>query len=164
MSRDSTSASSDARSGQPEAFDGVRDYLTWDYERLEAVLTAVEVDVEAGRLAAAERRYGEFRDGLRRHIRIEEELLFPLFEARTGVAPGPTEVMRSEHREIEQAIRIMEEGLTTRSVERFDEGRRFLAATLPDHHAKKEHILYPTTDRLLSDAERHLFLERIQRE
>ena len=37
------------------------DYLTWDYERLESVLTAVEAEVKAGRLAAAQRRYGEFR-------------------------------------------------------------------------------------------------------
>jgi hypothetical protein len=37
---------------------------------------------------------------------------------------------------------------------RFGEGLDFLNSILPEHNAKEEHILHPTTDRLLSAAER----------
>jgi iron-sulfur cluster repair protein YtfE (RIC family) len=147
-----------------QVFDGVSDYLGWDHDRLDALLVRAERELEAERPQAATECFRAFRDGLTRHIRIEEELLFPLFEARTGVAAGPTEVMRSEHREIERALELMERGLAAGSVERFEEGRRFLAATLVDHNAKEEHILYPTMDRLLSDSERAAFTRRMQSE
>ena len=145
-------------------FEGVSDYLSWDHARLKGLLEAVIDDVAAGRFAAALDRYTSYHEGLRRHIRIEEELVFPLFEARTGINSGPTEVMRSEHREIERGAAIMAEALEAADPDRFEEGQRFLDATLPQHNAKEQHILYPTTDRLLTDSERRSLTERLQRE
>jgi hemerythrin-like domain-containing protein len=142
-------------------FETVTDYLSWDHDRLDAIVADVERKVNEGRVAEASQGYEEFDRGLRRHIRIEEELLFPLFEARTGVVSGPTAVMRSEHREIERAIGLMRDALGRQDAEAFRDGLRFLRAVLPEHNAKEEHVLYPTTDRLLSAPERVAFVTRI---
>jgi len=146
---------------EPRKFEDVTTYLSWDHDRLEAILADVCLHVDAGKLDQAEVGYREFLTGLKRHIRLEEELLFPLFEARTGVTGGPTEVMRDEHREIERALDMMEEGLAQKSTEAFREGCRFLRSVLPEHNAKEEHVLYPTTDRVLSAAERSTFVQRL---
>lgn len=146
---------------EPRKFDDVTTYLSWDHDRLDAILVDVCLRVDAGKLGEAEAGYREFLTGLRRHIRLEEELVFPLFEARTGVTGGPTAVMRDEHLEIERALEMMREGLAQKSADSFREGLRFLRSVLPDHNAKEEHVLYPTTDRVLSADERSAFVERL---
>ena len=146
---------------EPRTFPDVTTYLSWDHDRLDTILADVCRRVDAGELGEAEAEFAEFLSGLRRHIRIEEELVFPLFEARTGVTGGPTEVMRAEHLEIERALVMMKEGLAQKSADAFREGLRFLRSVLPDHNAKEEHVLYPTTDRVLSAQERSAFVERL---
>ncbi len=145
-------------------FDTISGYLSWDHDRLDGILAEVCDLVERGSLAAARDRYGAFEEGLGRHIRIEEELLFPLFEARMGMRLGPTEVMREEHREIQQALVLMRDGLAVGDATGFREGLKFLRAVLPSHNDTEEHVLYPMTDRLLSDTERATFTARLQRE
>src|SRR3990172_922704 len=142
-------------------FDGVTSYLSWDHDRLDAILAEVCRRVEAGQLGEAEAGYREFLTGLRRHIRLEEELVFPLFEAKTGVTGGPTAVMRADHLEIERALGMMQDGLSQKDANGFREGLQFLRSVLPDHNAKEEHVLYPTTDRVLSAEERSAFVERL---
>jgi hemerythrin-like domain-containing protein len=142
----------------------VTTYLSWDHHRLDAILADVAGKVDAGRLAEAREAYRAFERGVRRHIRIEEELLFVLFEARTGVVSGPTAVLRSEHREIERAVGLMSQALERQDPEGFRDGHRFLQAVVPDHNAKEEHVLYPTTDRLLSAQELASFVARLREE
>lgn len=49
----------------------------------------------------AKEYFKKFKFGLQRHIVWEEEILFPLFEEKTGMKDcGPTAVMREEHRQI----------------------------------------------------------------
>lgn len=146
---------------QKPTFDGVTSYLSWDHDRLEAILAGVCEKVDTGQVAAARTQYGEFDSGLLRHIRIEEELLFPIFEAKTGVVSGPTEVMREEHREIKRGMALMRDGLERGDLAAFREGLQFVRETLPSHNQKEEHVLYPTTDRLLSDSERLALVNRL---
>src|SRR5262245_5993745 len=147
--------------GQETTFETVTRYLSWDHDRLDAILASTAQEVDESRMADAAKTYEEFDQGLRRHIRIEEELLFPLFEARTGVSSGPTVVMRAEHREIEKAIGLMRDALARQDAPGFLDALRFLRSVLLDHNAKEEHVLYPTTDRLLSPVERAALVGRI---
>src|SRR3990167_5592514 len=55
--------------------------------------------------AQAKENFKKFKFGLQRHIVWEEEILFPLFEEKTGMKNGgPTEVMRQEHRQIKACL------------------------------------------------------------
>jgi iron-sulfur cluster repair protein YtfE (RIC family) len=145
-------------------FDTVTRYLCWDHCRLAGLLEAVKREVASGRLKAARELYRSYDAGFARHLRVEQELLYPLFEARTGITSGPTATLRQEHEEVQQAIKMMRDGLAVLDAPVFLAGARFLDETLPAHNSKEEHVLYPTMDALLSEKERLALSERLQRE
>lgn len=140
----------------------VTEALEWDHDRLDELLQEALRALRAGDDEAARGAYATFRRGLCRHIRFEEELLFPVFEMRTGLPHGgPTSVMRAEHQEIQALLgeiaRALEEA--PGAVEKL---YRALHAALADHNRKEELILYPGTDRLLTEAESEALVARIQ--
>ncbi|MCC6877356.1 MAG: hemerythrin domain-containing protein, partial [Sandaracinaceae bacterium] len=132
-----------------------------DHERLDAIVGEVFEAIESDALREAKQRFSDFACGLRRHIVAEEQVLFPAFEEATGMTRGPTTVMRMEHERIEELLRAIESAL--------DAGDASAAATLEtlvgilsDHNQKEEHVLYPTTDRLLGEKGREALVLRMQ--
>jgi iron-sulfur cluster repair protein YtfE (RIC family) len=109
-------------------------------------------------------RYERFESDLLRHLRVEEELIFPVFEARSGLMNGPTDAMRNEHRQVRMALALMRRGLMGSDAIAYGDGVRFFESVVPDHQAKEEHILYPALDSLLRPAECALLISRLQRE
>lgn len=145
-------------------FTTITSYLSWDHERFDHTLAGVREDVQGERMDEARHALDEYARGLERHMRIEEEVVFPVFDARSGMSGGPTAVMRDEHRSIRIALAMMRDGLDRSDAQGFHAGLRFLRTILPEHNAKEEHILYPTTDRLLTPAERTTLTRRLERE
>jgi iron-sulfur cluster repair protein YtfE (RIC family) len=145
------------------ALDTVTGYLSWDHDRLDGLLDRATRHVWEAQWLDASQAFGEFERGLDRHIRVEEEVLFPLFEARTGIVGGPTAVLRAEHREIRQGLALMRRGVDAEDPRAFEEGLAFLRSVLPAHNAKEEHILYPTVDRVLAPKEREAVAARLRR-
>lgn len=143
---------------------GVDEALSWDHDRLEALEAAAFRARAAGDLQSAFDIYAEFALGLRRHIGFEEKLLFPAFEAKTGMPPtaGPTAVMRAEHREIERLLEEIASGIGDAAAN-VEPLRANLHAVLGDHNAKEEQVLYPTTDELLGAADADRLVGEIQR-
>jgi iron-sulfur cluster repair protein YtfE (RIC family) len=134
----------------------VTDYLMNDHRRLDGLMETCRDLVEAADMKGAAATYAEFRQGLMRHIKIEEGLLFPEFEAATGLArnSGPTGVMRFEHAEIIRLLDLIKElfdGAAPAATE-FDSLRSALVALLHEHNGKEERILYPMTDRMVAPA------------
>ena len=136
----------------------------WE-EFLEAVKTC-ELHYETlfptgkGHRVAAVDRLSEFVFGLRRHIRMEEDHLFPLFEDRSGIpaGSGPTAMMRAEHQEIEAILRVVEKFLDVgdcATVIQTVEGQPVHPSLLfRSHDAKEERMLYPMADRLFTQKEK----------
>jgi iron-sulfur cluster repair protein YtfE (RIC family) len=145
-------------------FESVTAHLASDHGRLDRALRSVSATVEMRQFAAAAAPYEKFERELLRHVRIEEELLFPVFEARSGIVNGPTAVLRDEHRQVRRAVALMRRGIEDGDAGSYADGLRFFASVLPDHNAKEEHILYPTLDSLLRPSERAALVERLQRE
>ena len=145
-------------------FESVTGYLGWDHDRLDEDLRSVSSAVGKGRFVEAAAGYEEFERGLLRHLRIEEELIFPVFEARSGMLNGPTDVLRDEHRQVRMALTLMRRGLLQGDATAYGDGLRFFESVLPDHNAKEEHILYPALDSLLRPSECAALISRLQRE
>ena len=137
--------------------------LGWDHERLARLEVGAFVARSAGDTDTALAWYESFSSGLRRHIAIEEQFLFPVFEERSGMGPGtgPTEVMRSEHREI---VRLLGEILRTIGdpAKLPDEKRAAFHEILEEHHLKEEGMLYPAMDEVLTPEEGDALVSRIQ--
>lgn len=123
-----------------------------DHRRLDGLLADAKRALRADEIERASALFSTFRDGLERHIVAEEEVLFPAFETLTGVAAGPTRVMRAEHAEIRALLREIAERLEHRGHERHTTPLASLTALLYAHNGKEERILYPATDRAASAA------------
>lgn len=63
----------------------VTEYLETDHRRLDDIVAEVRRLADAGGFAQAGARFAEFVCGLDRHIEVEEQILFPLFERMTGM-------------------------------------------------------------------------------
>ncbi len=141
----------------------VHEALSWDHDRLDALEEAAFQARETGDLPAGFDLYAEFAVGLRRHIGFEEDLLFPAFEAASGMPPsaGPTAVMRAEHREILELLEQIAAGIGDAAAP-VEALRRRFHAVLGDHNLKEEHVVYPGTDRLIGAEESDRLVRRIQ--
>jgi uncharacterized protein (DUF2249 family)/hemerythrin superfamily protein len=150
------------RRAEPGSLRGVTEALSWDHDRLDEIEKRAFEAFGGGDTAGAISAWKEFVHGLKRHIRFEEEILFPAFEEKTGVPPaaGPTAVMRVEHRQIQgllDAIAAALEGATDALPL-----RARLHRVLGDHNMKEERVLYPATDQTLDEEGRDALVRRIQ--
>ena len=108
-----------------------------------------------------------FGVGIARHIRAEETLLFPAYEARLG--GGATAFMEREHRAILHyverllgaAARLLDARVRDGATEDLVRAYRGLAGILADHNDKEERALFPLLDRTLRVPERLTVLRRL---
>ncbi len=110
--------------------------------------------------AEAKRCFKEFKRGLERHIVWEEEILFPLFESKTGIhETGPTAVMRLEHRGIKEALEKIHGKVRGQNPES-DREEEALLSVLKEHNGKEEQVLYPMIDQWTTEEEqREVFVK-----
>jgi iron-sulfur cluster repair protein YtfE (RIC family) len=148
---------------QPETRRRISEAFCSDHERLARLEVEAFVARAAGDTATAAVWYQDFSSGLRSHIALEEELLFPLFEKRAGFFPGSrsTEEMRTEHVEI---LRLLVEILRTIGdpAKLPDQARAAFHEILEEHHRKEEGMLYPALDQILTPEEGDSLIARIQ--
>ena len=131
----------------------VTTYYEADHDRLDALFQNFQISKRTD-FQKAKESFRQFKIGLQRHILWEEQILFPLFEEKTGMkGAGPTEAMRYEHRQIKELLEAIHQRVQARDPET-DAEERALLEVLGAHNQKEEHILYPAIDRLLS-AEEH---------
>lgn len=154
-------------SRRPPAAGGrsVSEYLAWDHDRLDTLLQGARASLKSGEPAAAVRQFSEFHTGLLRHIRMEEEVLFPAFEKATGLGEaGPTAVMRLEHREIQRILERMRAVCTkgAPALPAFTALHAELLSVLTDHNVKEENVVYPLTDQTHSPSLREEVIRQMQ--
>lgn len=98
------------------------------------------------------RLFQRLRAELEAHFITEEELLFPAFEAATGMTAGPAQVMRMEHAQMRELLKQMADAVGTENAARYGAIGETLLVLMQQHNMKEEHILYPMCDRSLGDA------------
>ncbi|MEZ5616077.1 MAG: hemerythrin domain-containing protein [Rhodocyclaceae bacterium] len=102
-----------------------------------------------GDWAACEATYGKFRNAMLAHFGVEEDVLFPAFESRTGMVGGPTQVMRGEHVQMRDLLRQMDEALAQKNADGFGGAAETLLVMMQQHNMKEENILYPMIDQAI---------------
>ncbi len=124
----------------------IAEFMTHEHRACDERFSDAEAAVAAGDWALADRRFSEFAELTLRHLQREEEVLFPEFEARTGMVEGPTQVMRMEHTQMRHALEAMRAALEERDADGYlGEAEGFMILT-QQHNMKEEQILYPMTD------------------
>ncbi|MQY50965.1 hemerythrin domain-containing protein [Rhodocyclus gracilis] len=127
----------------------IRDFLTGDHRHCDALFAAVEAalaDEDKARAAAA---FSAFNEAILAHFAAEESLLFPAFEAATGMCEGPTAVMRGEHRQMRDLLASAAAALAAGNSDDYLGDAETLLILMQQHNVKEESILYPMCDRQL---------------
>jgi len=128
----------------------VAGYMTHEHRECDELFAETEAAVDTGDWATADERHAAFSHLTRLHLRREEEVLFPAFEARTGMTSGPTEMMRIEHDQMRSLLDAMTSALSQRDADTFlGEAETYMILT-QQHNMKEEQVLYPMTDTSLA--------------
>lgn len=131
----------------------VSGFFQQDHDRLDALFQAFQT-LKRSNFAKAKETFKEFKVGLQRHIVWEEDLLFPLWEEKTGMSEGgPTFVMRNEHRLIGQHLEAIHDKVAEQNPDS-DQEEAALLNILGSHNMKEERVLYPSIDQVTSEEER----------
>lgn len=91
-----------------------------------------------------------FKTAMEGHFTMEEKVLFPAVEERTGQTAGPTAVMRMEHQQMRQVFDEMQKALTQQDSEEYLGLSETLLVLMQQHNAKEQQILYPMSDQVLN--------------
>ena len=124
-----------------------------DHDRLDELFKTFQ-QLKRSDFAKAKEAFKDFKFGLQRHIVWEEDLLFPLWEEKTGMSEGgPTFVMRAEHRRIGQQLEAIHDKVAEQNPDS-DQEEQALLDLLGSHNMKEERVLYPSIDQVTSVEER----------
>ncbi|MGA6828809.1 hemerythrin domain-containing protein [Nitrospira sp. NS4] len=131
----------------------ISSYYEEDHDRLDELFKAFQ-QLKRSDFPKAKEAFKAFEAGLQRHIVWEEDLLFPLWEEKTGMTEGgPTFVMRGEHRLIGQQLEAIHDKVAGENLDS-DEEEQMLVSLLRSHNMKEERVLYPSIDQVTSAEER----------
>jgi uncharacterized protein (DUF2249 family) len=151
------------RDATPGSVRGICEAMAWNRDRLRALLAAAFESRRSGDRKAAALRCAEFAEGMRRHIRIEEEVLFPAHQAHdeAPIAADEIRILSAEHREIEAALECLENraGLREPAAERL----RGDLLRIMERHDPVEMGAHSCLDRRSSDRERKDLMDCLQR-
>lgn len=122
-----------------------------DHARCDLLFSKAEAAAEDARWADCETQTVQFVDALLHHFDVEENVLFPAFETRTGMSSGPTQVMRSEHEQMRQVAQMLKDGAAAQDGDAFADAAETLLILMQQHNMKEENILYPMVEEAVGD-------------
>jgi len=122
-------------------------FFEQDHDRLDELFKTFQ-QLKRSDFPKAKEAFKEFKFGLQRHIVWEEDVLFPLWEKKTGMSEsGPTPVMRHEHRQIGQQLEAIHGKVSEQNPDS-DKEEQALLDLLGSHNRKEELRLYPAIDQV----------------
>jgi hemerythrin-like domain-containing protein len=139
----------------------IADYMTDDHQHCDDLFADAENAVGGQDWSTAKARFQDFQQATLTHFAREEEVLFPSFEATTGMAGGPTQVMRAEHAQMRQTLADLGSALARRDAQVYLGLSETLLMLMRQHNMKEEQLLYPLSDRALA-AEGDTLVERMR--
>ncbi len=140
---------------------GVLEFYGHDHDELDNFLKEFQ-SLKHKDFAQAKAFFRKFKFGLQRHIIWEEEILFPVFEEKTGMKDiGPTAMMRHEHVLIKEALEALHSKVSQNNPDS-DAEEKILIDILSSHNYKEENILYPAIDQMMTAEEKQILFQQME--
>lgn len=124
-------------------------FLSTDHHHCDDLFAEVEAAVSALKWEDAQVHFGHFRETLEHHFTMEEQVLFPSFEEKTGNSGGPTAVMRREHHQMRDLAQMMQLDIDNHDDSSYLGHSEVLNIMMAQHNLKEENVLYQMCDQLL---------------
>ncbi len=131
--------------------DGLITFFSDDHRECDELWAALEGAVTAKDQAKTATLWPAFSARLLKHLKMEEDVLFPAFEAATGMRGGPTMVMRGEHTQMRGVLAEMERRVASGDLDGLLDQGDTLLMLIQQHNAKEEGMLYPMAEQALSE-------------
>ncbi len=129
----------------------ISEFMTQSHRECDELFAVAEAAAGDGDLARTRQAHAAFAAALLHHLAMEENVLFPDFEAATGMTAGPTAVMRMEHGQMRGLFTQMQQALDSAALEGYLGAAETLLILIQQHNMKEEHMLYPMCDRAVGD-------------
>ena len=127
-------------------------WLNHDHQNFEEEVYKCRTACDEGDWPAVRRIFEKLASDYESHVRIEEEVLFPAYEAHAGTTTEPTTSLKADHIQISRLIRLISHQLGKSAYEHLGEDLSLLYRTLGMHHEKEETIFLPmASEALFSD-------------
>ncbi|MGB5440724.1 MAG: hemerythrin domain-containing protein [Gammaproteobacteria bacterium] len=129
---------------------GTDNWLVHEHSLYEDLLGECKEAAEIEDWDTVNRAVHELVTHLKRHITLEEEVLYPAYESAAHAPQGPTTVLREEHASIVHLIQEMTRVIKTMEPERVLECLANLETQMIKHHEKEEDIFLPMASHILN--------------
>lgn len=139
----------------------ILEFLGSDHHACDNVFASAEEAVARKDWDSARSLFDRFQAAMARHLAMEEDVLFPAFESRTGMSGGPTGVMRMEHAQMRDLLQAMAKAVATGNQNGYLGLSETLNMLMQQHNLKEENMLYPMSDRVLG-AERAAVIQSME--
>lgn len=126
--------------------ENIKTYLTKDHRDCDEKFANMEGAVASENWTNAKKEFEDFVDDLMTHFDMEEKIMFPAFENRTGMKGGPTQVMRIEHDQMRNVINQMKNDIEIKNKNHFFGLSESLMMLMQQHNMKEEQMLYAMAD------------------
>jgi len=123
-------------------------YMTSEHRACDDLFATAEASVAKGDWDSVDAQFLEFANKTLLHFKKEEDELFPTFEAKTGSADGPTQVMRFEHDQVRGLIGKSAEAIEDKDKDAYLSLAESMMILLQQHNMKEEQMLYAMCDRV----------------
>ena len=136
---------------------GIAAFMTRDHRRCDEIYAALENAGDDQQQEAIE-QCQRFLMGMEHHFKMEENVLFPAFEDKTGMRQGPTMVMRMEHEQMRNLFSQMRQCAEQKNMDGLLKAGGTLLFLMQQHNVKEEQMLYPMAQSHLLDEGGELIL------
>ncbi|MBE7417719.1 MAG: hemerythrin domain-containing protein [Ideonella sp.] len=127
--------------------ESITTYMQHDHELIDGIAERASAAAAGGDSATLAREAAQFLQRLERHIEMEEHVLFPAFEQRTGMREaGPSVQMRAEHEQMRGILAQMRDAMKANDAPGYRSASRALFEILVPHNMKEEQMMYPMLD------------------
>ncbi len=130
----------------------ISEFFSAQHRACDRVFEQMESAVSRDDWQQAETLFNELSEDTLQHFSSEEQGLFPLFEEKTGMRAGPTQVMRSEHVELRDLLQRMGDAVGVKDRDQTLGLAETFFLFLQQHNVKEEQMLYPMADQALQGA------------
>jgi iron-sulfur cluster repair protein YtfE (RIC family) len=139
---------------------GTDNWLEHEHSLHENLLFQCQDAVESENWARVDLLFEEMVTSLKRHMALEEEVLYPAYETTPHAPQGPTQALRAEHDQIVRLIMDMARVIKSRGSEHVLECLLHLEKQMIKHHEKEEDIFLPMASHIL-DAKREEISQKL---
>ncbi len=124
-------------------------WLVHEHSLYEDLLSRCTEAIEIEDWKSADLLFKRMVSHLKRHMAMEEEVLYPAYEASTHAPQGPTGALREEHDHIVRLITDMARVIKTRDSDYVLECMTHLEKQMIKHHEKEEDLFLPMASHIL---------------